>query len=75
MDKVLDKKLDKKFGNFWRWGARAVRLLRSRRRTVLFIIKLVDLSGQSKVFAHMFCNTNYSIYRNLNLEFGSKQNY
>ena len=24
------------FGNFWRWGAGAVRLLRSRRRTVLF---------------------------------------
>ena len=22
--KVLDKKLDKHFGNFWRWGARAV---------------------------------------------------
>ena len=35
MDKILDKKLDKHFGNFLRWGARAVRLLRTRRRTVL----------------------------------------
>ena len=22
MDKILDKKLDKHFGNFWRWGGR-----------------------------------------------------
>ena len=35
MDKILDKKFDKHFGNFWRWGPRAVCLLRSRRRTVL----------------------------------------
>ena len=35
MDNILDKKLGKHFGNFWRWRARAVRLLRSRRRTVL----------------------------------------
>ena len=33
----MDKKLDKHFGNFRSWGARAVRLLRSRRRTVLFL--------------------------------------
>ena len=31
-------------GNFWRWGARAVRLLRSRRRTVLFIFVFTNIA-------------------------------
>ena len=48
MDKILDKKLDKHFGNFWRRGARAVRLLRSRRRTVLSVRFSVRLAYREK---------------------------
>ena len=42
----MDKKLDKHFGNFWSWGARAVRLLRSRRRTVLYINTIRQTDGR-----------------------------
>ena len=53
-DKILDKKFDKHFGNFWRWGGGAVRLLRSRRRTVfLFLLfKLNDIFASLSLFIY-----------------------
>ena len=48
------KKLDNNFGNFWRRGARAVRLLRSHRRTILWI-KFSVLSRENQQTKRSFC--------------------